>query len=32
MGHDLPHTKGPWPQVIEAIADHTKGAGTKKIK
>jgi len=26
MGHDLPHTQGPWPQVIEAIADHTKGA------
>jgi pimeloyl-ACP methyl ester carboxylesterase len=27
MGHDLPHTKGPWPQVIDAIAGHTKGAG-----
>jgi pimeloyl-ACP methyl ester carboxylesterase len=26
MGHDLPHTKGPWPQVIEAIAGHTIGA------
>ena len=24
MGHDLPHVKGPWPQVIKAIADHTK--------
>jgi len=24
MGHDLPHTKGPWPQVIDAIAGHTK--------
>ena len=24
MGHDLPHTKGPWPQVIDAIADHTR--------
>ncbi len=24
MGHDLPHTKGPWPQVIDAIAEHTK--------
>ena len=24
MGHDLPHTKGPWPQVINAIAEHTK--------
>lgn len=23
MGHDLPHLKGPWPQVIEAIAAHT---------
>jgi pimeloyl-ACP methyl ester carboxylesterase len=23
MGHDLPHTKGPWPQVIEAIVGHT---------
>ena len=27
MGHDLPHTKGPWPQVIDAIAGHTKRAG-----
>ncbi len=26
MGHDLPHIKGPWPQVIDAIADHTKNA------
>jgi pimeloyl-ACP methyl ester carboxylesterase len=24
MGHDLPHLKGPWPQVIDAIAAHTK--------
>jgi pimeloyl-ACP methyl ester carboxylesterase len=24
MGHDLPHTKGPWPQVIDAIAAHVK--------
>jgi pimeloyl-ACP methyl ester carboxylesterase len=24
MGHDLPHVKGPWPQVIEAIADHIR--------
>ena len=24
MGHDLPHTKGPWPQVIDAIVAHTK--------
>jgi len=24
MGHDLPHVKGPWPQVIEAIAAHTR--------
>jgi pimeloyl-ACP methyl ester carboxylesterase len=27
MGHDLPDTKGPWPQVIDAIAEHTKAAG-----
>ena len=26
MGHDLPHLKGPWPQIIEAIAAHTKEA------
>ena len=26
MGHDLPHTKGPWPQVIEAIVAHIKKA------
>jgi pimeloyl-ACP methyl ester carboxylesterase len=24
MGHDLTHTSGPWPQVIDAIAAHTK--------
>ena len=24
MGHDLPHTKEPWPQVIDAIAAHVK--------
>ena len=24
MGHDLPHIKGPWPQVIDAIAAHTR--------
>jgi pimeloyl-ACP methyl ester carboxylesterase len=24
MGHDLPHTNGPWPQVIDAIAAHTR--------
>jgi len=24
MGHDLPHTKGPWPRVIDAIAAHVK--------
>lgn len=24
MGHDLPHIKGPWPQVIDAIVAHTK--------
>ena len=24
MGHDLPHIKGPWPQVIDAIVDHTR--------
>ena len=24
MGHDLPHTKGPWPRVIDAIVAHTK--------
>jgi pimeloyl-ACP methyl ester carboxylesterase len=24
MGHDLPHIKGPWPQVIDAIAAHVK--------
>jgi pimeloyl-ACP methyl ester carboxylesterase len=24
LGHDLPHTKGPWPQVIDAIAAHVK--------
>jgi len=24
MGHDLPHVKEPWPQVIEAIAAHAK--------
>jgi len=27
MGHDLPSVKGPWPQIIDAIAAHTKGAG-----
>ncbi|MEJ2166084.1 MAG: alpha/beta hydrolase, partial [Desulfobacterales bacterium] len=26
MGHDLPHTGGPWPQIIDAIAAHTKEA------
>jgi len=26
MGHDLPHIKGPWPQVIDAIAAHVKAA------
>jgi pimeloyl-ACP methyl ester carboxylesterase len=30
MGHDLPDIKGPWPQVIDAITAHTKGAGAKK--
>ena len=30
MGHDLPSVKGPWPQIIDAIAAHTKGAGTMK--
>jgi pimeloyl-ACP methyl ester carboxylesterase len=30
MGHDLPDTKGPWPQIIDAIVDHTKGGGIKK--
>lgn len=30
MGHDLPHIKGPWPQVIDAVATHTKAAGTMK--
>jgi pimeloyl-ACP methyl ester carboxylesterase len=29
MGHDLPNTNGPWPQVIDAIAKHTKGAQGK---
>ena len=24
LGHDLPHIKGPWPQVIDAITEHTK--------
>ena len=24
MGHDLPHTKGPWPQVIDAIVAHAR--------
>jgi pimeloyl-ACP methyl ester carboxylesterase len=24
MGHDLPQTKGPWPQIVEAIAAHTQ--------
>ena len=24
MGHDLPRNSGPWPQVISAIAEHTK--------
>ena len=24
MGHDLPHTKEPWPRVIDAIVEHTK--------
>jgi pimeloyl-ACP methyl ester carboxylesterase len=26
MGHDLPNIKEPWPQVIDAIAVHTKNA------
>jgi pimeloyl-ACP methyl ester carboxylesterase len=26
MGHDLPQKGGPWPQVIAAIASHTKKA------
>ncbi len=30
MGHDLPHLKGPWPQVIKAIADHTKLSESKR--
>jgi len=25
MGHDLPQAGGPWPQIIEAISDHTQG-------
>ncbi len=24
MGHDLPNGKGAWPQIIDAIADHTR--------
>ena len=28
MGHDLPRKSGPWPQVIDAIAEHTKKAET----
>ena len=24
MGHDLPHIKGPWPRVIDAMAAHIK--------
>ena len=24
MGHDLPHTKGPWPQIVEAVSAHTQ--------
>ena len=24
MGHDLPRNSGPWPQVIQAIAEHAK--------
>jgi pimeloyl-ACP methyl ester carboxylesterase len=30
MGHDLPRKDGPWPQVIEAIAAHTREAETGK--
>lgn len=26
LGHDLPQIKGPWPQVIDAIAAHVKAA------
>ena len=28
MGHDLPHLKGPWPRIIDAIAAHTQAAET----
>ncbi|MCP4629462.1 MAG: alpha/beta hydrolase [bacterium] len=28
MGHDLPRKNGPWPQVIDAIAEHTKQAAS----
>lgn len=28
MGHDLPRPQDPWPQVIEAIAAHTKNKKT----
>ena len=28
MGHDLPNGKGAWPQIIEAIIDHTHKADT----
>ena len=26
MGHDLPHG-GAWPQIVDAIADHTQNVG-----
>ena len=28
MGHDLPHTNEPWPQLIDAIAAHVKQAAS----
>jgi pimeloyl-ACP methyl ester carboxylesterase len=27
MGHDLPHG-GAWPQIVDAIVDHTRKVGT----
>ena len=27
MGHDLPRNSGPWPQVINAIAEHIRQSG-----
>lgn len=26
MGHDLPHGRGPWPRIIDAVAAHTTSA------